>query len=338
MCPTTDPSYFPAAPQIASLSFRHFSGEEDYPKMLAVLRESKAADQIEEVDTLEVLTANYAHLNHCDPHRDMLFVEVEGRLVGFSQVYWEDASHTGLLYVHESFLIPNWRRKGIGGAMLNFNERRLRQIASSHSSEQTRFFQAEATANQIGKTCLLEQAGYGAVRYFCEMVRKDLENIPDCPLPPGIELRPALPGHYRLIWEANNEAMGDHWDHVDYSEEDYQFWLQGDEEFQPELWKIAWDIQTNQVAGMVLGFIDEQQNRKYNRKRGWTEDICVRRPWRKQSIARALIAETLRYFKARGMSEAALEADTANLSGAFQLYKSLGFDPVNTTTIYQKKL
>jgi mycothiol synthase len=132
--------------------------------------------------------------------------------------------------------------------------------------------------------------------------------------------------------------MSDHWDHVDYSEEDYLFWLQGDEEFQPDLWKVAWDTETNQVAGMVLGFINQTQNAKFNRKRGWPEDICVRRQWRKRGVAHALIAETLREFKSRGMDEAAMYADTENLSGAFQLYRDMGFSPHKTRIVYQKQI
>lgn len=328
----------PEAPQIDGLSFRHFQGKSDYPKMIDVLQESKDTDQIEEVDSLEVLSAKFAHLNHCNPYQDMLFVEIGARVIGFSQVYWEDATHTGRRYVHEGYLVPVWRGKGIGWAMLNFNEKRILEIASTHAQDEPGFFQVKAANSEVAKTQLLQDAGYRPVRYFCEMVRPDLENIPHFALPPGLEIRPVLPEHYRPIWEANNEAMGDHWDHVDYSEEDYQFWLQGDEEFQPELWKIAWDIATNQVAGMVLGFIDEDQNTKFNRKRGWTEDICVRRPWRNRGLAHALIIETLREFKSRGMTESALNADTENLSGAFQLYESLGFRTVKTTTVYQKPI
>ena len=334
----TDPILLPDAPPIPGLGLRRFKGESDYPKMIAVLQESKATDQIEEVDTLEVLAASYAHLNHCDPYQDMLFVEVEGTVVGYSRVYWEEAAHTGRLYIHEGFLIPSWRGKGIGRSMLHYNEQRLHEIASGHKGDTPGVFQAEAASTEIAKTHLLEHSGYTPVRFFCEMLRADLENIPQYPLPPGIELRPVLPEHYRPIWEANNEAMSDHWDHVDYSEEDFAFWLQGDEEFQPDLWKVAWDCETNQVAGMVLGFIDEKQNAKFNRKRGWPEDICVRRPWRKRGIAHALITETLRELKLRGMTEAALNADTDNLSGAFQLYQSLGFQPVKIKTVYQKPM
>ncbi len=330
--------FFPNTPQIYGLSFRRFKGEEDYPKMLKILQESRDTDQIEEIDTLEVLTAQYSHLNNCDPFEDMLFVEIEKKVAGFTRVYWEEATHSGRLYIHESHLTPRYRGKGIEQIMFQFNEERLSDIAANHPQNQIRFYQVEAINTEFDKIRLLQDSGYQPVRYFSEMVRPDLENIPQYPLPPGVEIRPATPEHYRTIWEANNEAMSDHWDHVDYSEEDYQFWLQGDEEFQPELWKIAWDVHTNQVAGMVLGFIDEKQNQKFGRKRGWPEDICVLRKWRKRGLAHALITETLREFRARGMQEAAMYADTENPSGAFRLYANLGFQPKKTKIVYHKPL
>ena len=338
MKPESDEFFFTDLPQIDELTFRHFEGEADYPKMIEVLQESKDTDQIEEIDTLEVLTAQYAHLNNCDPSEDMLFVEIAGKVAGFTRVYWEDVTQSGRLYVHESYLTPKWRGMGIENIMLRFNEERLSDIAANHDKGQPNFFQVEAMSTQVDKIRLLLNMGYKAVRYFSEMVRPDLEDIPQCPLPPGLEIRPAKPDHYRAIWEANNEAMSDHWDHVDYSEEDYQFWLEGDEEFQPELWKIAWDSQSNQIAGMVLGFIDEKQNEKFDRKRGWPEDICVLRQWRRRGLAHALITETLREFKTRGMQEAAMYADTKNPSGAFQLYTNLGFQPRQTKIVFQKPL
>jgi hypothetical protein len=89
------------------------------------------------------------------------------------------------------------------------------------------------------------------------MVRPDLEDIPEAPMPSGLELRPVRPEHCRAIWEAAVEAFRDLWGSVPRGDDDYQTWL-GDDEFQPEIWKVAWDAATGQVAGMVLGFIREE--------------------------------------------------------------------------------
>ena len=69
-------------------------------------------------------------------------------------------------------------------------------------------------------------------------------------------------------------------------------------------------------AGQVRTFINEAENEKYNRKRGFTEFISVRRPWRKRGLARALIVRSLQLQKEQGMTESALGADSENISGA----------------------
>ena len=106
--------------------------------------------------------------------------------------------------------------------------------------------------------------------------------------------------------------------------------------FQPELWQIAWDTATNQVAGQVKTFIDHEQNKLYDRRRGWTEGISVRRPFRRRGRAKALIARSLRLQKEAGMTESGLGVDSENLSGATRVYEDCGFRVVKKTTVYKK--
>jgi mycothiol synthase len=87
-----------------------------------------------------------------------------------------------------------------------------------------------------------------------------------------------------------------------------------------------------------LSFIDKDQNEIYGRKRGYTENICVRRPWRKQGLAKALIASSLVALKERGMTEAGLGVDSENTSGALHLYEFMGYRVVKRSTIYRKPL
>jgi ribosomal protein S18 acetylase RimI-like enzyme len=145
-----------------------------------------------------------------------------------------------------------------------------------------------------------------------------------------------LPEHYRAIWNADVEAFQDHWGFSVPTEDDYQFWLTNKTTFQPHLWKIAWDIATDQVAGQVKTFINLEENKKFKRQRGYTEFISVRRPWRKQGLARALIAQSLLAQKDAGMTESALGVDTENLSGATRVYEACGFQVAKRSTIYRK--
>jgi len=323
----------PDAPDIAGLVFRAFRGESDYPTIAAVLQGSSDADQIEEVRTAEDVAREYAHLTNCDPYRDVSLVEVNGQVVGYKRVTWWKESNGAYIYFHVAYLLPAWRGQGIGRAMLRHSERRLREIAAEHATDEGAFFETFAYQTQPGLESLLREEGYAPMRYFYDMVRENLDDIPAAPLPPGLEVRPVEPAHYRTIWEALDEAFRDHWGHSPATEEDYQLWLK-DPNFDPSLWRVAWA--GDEVAGMVLSYIDVRENAKYNRQRGWTEDICVRRPWRRRGLARALLVQSLHAVKERGMTEAALGVDTANPNGALSLYESVGFQVAKRITVYRK--
>jgi GNAT superfamily N-acetyltransferase len=346
--------HVPDAPQIPGLVFRGFQGESDFLKMAAVIQGCIEVDQSEEVETAEDLANEYAHLVHCDSYQDMLFAEMktipsesgsselegnqdlivtDGKLIGYSRVLWFDQSDGLRIYQHIGCLLPEWRRKGIGRAMLRYNQQRLREIARSHPGDIPRVFESYALNTEISATTLLLDEGYTAARHFFLMVRPDLENIPEAPMPEGLEVRPVQTEHLQAIWNASLEAVRDHWGFSEEMETTLEQ-IKADRVFDPSLWRVAWD--GDQVAGMVLSYIDPKENEEYNRKRGWTENIGVRRPWRRRGLARSLLAQSLHAVKERGMTEAALGVDTQNLSGALRLYESVGFRPIKCYTIYQK--
>jgi len=325
------------APSIVGLIFRGFRGKEDYPSMAAVIEGSKQADQLERTQSVDDIARSYNHLFNCDPYRDMLFVEYNGEVVGYSRVWWQKELDDTWRYEHFAFLLPEWRGEGIRRAMVRQNERRLREIAAYHRTERVRkqLFEAWAADTEVHWESLLMNEGYRPVRYGFEMVRPNLNDIPDLPLPDGLEIRPVRPEHYWIIWRAAEEAFRDHWGETEWQDEWFEEWKESPT-FQPELWQVAWD--GDQVAGMVQNFINFEENTEYRRKRGYTEGICVRRPWRRKGLARALIARSFRVLVDLGMTEAALGVDAENPNGALRLYESMGFCAVKRQTTYRKAL
>ena len=331
----------PNAPDVPGLIFRGFQGESDYQKMLDLINASKGPDQIDRTDTLEDIARYYEHLNNSDPYQDMLFAEVEGQSIAFGRVEWAIDEKSKWLGFHIAFLHPYWRRKGIGTAMLRYLEDHLRQISQELLDEGVitedtpRYFDTFASDTEIGKEALLKKARYKPVRFSYSMVRPLSEPVDVTPMPEGLEIRTVQPGQFRQVWEADHEAFRDHWGYVEGTEKDYQRWLK-DPLNDPDLWKVAWE--GDQVAGMVLNFLNEKENEEYHRLRGWTEDISVRKPWRRRGLARALLTRSLQMFKVMGMDHAALGVDTQNLTGALDLYKSVGFVVEKRHTAYRKKL
>lgn len=320
---------------IPELSFRHFRGEVDYPLMLAVMNKCKQEDGEEYTQTLEDLALQYANLDNCDPFKDMLFAEVRGEVIGFSRVSWSQKSSGEYIYRLFGMVLPECRRKGIGTAMLHHDEDRLRQIAHEHPSESPKFFQSWASEGEVALLKLMDNENYQPIRYFFEMARPTADPIPEAPMPDGLEVRPVPEAEYRKLAAAADEAFRDHWGHAPFSEKDYQRWV-NDPKFNPTIWKVAWD--GDNVAGMVLNFVDAKENEEYQRKRGYTEVISVRRPYRKRGLAKSLIAQSIAMFREMGMEETALDVDTKNLSGALKLYEDMGYHKKKRFTVFRKPL
>jgi ribosomal protein S18 acetylase RimI-like enzyme len=89
---------------------------------------------------------------------------------------------------------------------------------------------------------------------------------------------------------------------------------------------------------MVLPRVDEVANRERDRKRGYTEHVFVRRPWRRRGLAKALLVRSLGVLKEEGVDEAELGVDSENDSGAYGLYERLGYVTERTDIWFRKPL
>lgn len=323
-----------SAPPVSGLQFRHFQGKSDHAQIALVITASEKADHLERNVSEDDIAHAYQHLHNCDPFKDMIVAEVFGKIVGYARGWWEDGINSERIYHHSGFLIPEWRRKGIGQTMLLWMESRLAELANFHHSN-TRYFQINVTQFQEGTAIMLQRAGYQPARYFYEMNCPTLNDIAEFSLPDGLEIRPVSPEHYQALWKSIDDTSKDEWGYTEPKENDYQEWLTGPH-FQPQLWQVAWDMVNHQIAGHVLTFIDENENKQRNRKRGYTEGIGVDRRWRRRGVARALISRSLQTQKAAGMTESALVADSDSTNHIIKLYESCGFQIVKRDAIYRK--
>jgi GNAT superfamily N-acetyltransferase len=331
-----------ALPTLAGFTFRLFQGDADYVHMARITCAQSEADDLSWLPTAEWLKNFTESLPNFDVTRDLLMVEdvASGQAVAYARVMRAEQLDGTRRYGHMARMEPAWRRKGIGAALLGWLEARASEIDATLEPNANTVFETWAMDTQADNIALLTGNGYAPARYGYEMTRSldDATLIPDFPLPDGFEIRPALPEHYRAVWEADLEAFRDHNGFAEPGEARYQAWLNDSTYFQPNLWKVAWHVETNEIAGMVLNFINHDENAKHNRKRGYTEDISTRRQFRKRGLARALIVESLRIHKALGMTEAALGVDATNPTGALRVYEDCGFRAVKTEIVYRKPM
>jgi mycothiol synthase len=311
-------------PSIPGLVFRSYEGREDIPVMVRSENACWKEDLIDAVITEEEMKQDFSHPMNMDPFKDVMIAEIKGRYAGHSITKWHAKPDGTRFYFVYAFVSHDWRGKGLRERLLRRTETRVKNLAKGHPRDIGKFLETYSNAKTNDWKSVLESEGYTPGWHLFEMVRPDLDGLPDFPLPPGVEVRPVKPGHYKVIWEAMKEAFKDE---RSFSEDKY-----GDNAFEmmmlspsfkPELWRIAWS--GNEVVGGVHNFINEEENKEFERKWGHTERIFVSRGWRKKGIARALIAQSLRVLKEQRMEEATLDVDTENPSGALRLYESLGF-------------
>jgi ribosomal protein S18 acetylase RimI-like enzyme len=264
----------------------------------------------------------------------MIFATVRGETVGYGRGSWYCEPDGTTLHQLTGHVAPVWRHRGIGRAILRWTEERQRKTATERKETSPHLFQVEALDSEQGTGELLLSEGYAIVRRWHQMTRPLDGEIPDAPLPDGLEVRPATPDQYRQIWEADVEAFRDHWGFAEPPASVYEEWLEDPVAMMSELWQIAWD--GDQVAGQVRSFINHKENAEQERLRGYTECISVRRPWRRRGLARALILRSLCILQEQGMTEAALGVDTGNISGALHLYERCGFHPARSGSVYRK--
>ena len=324
-------------PNVEGVTFRTYQGKEDHPALVQMLNRVNEYFQKTERQTLKDFDLRFSNLRNCNAHTDMILCEVNGRLVASGRIAWAVETSGVYQYAVRHIVDPEFKDSEIPQAILQWVEKRARQIAAEHPADAPKRFEAWATKTETDKINMLQESGYEVVRYFYDMTCDLSEPIEVTPMPEGLEVKPVTPQDYRKVWEASNEAFHDHWGDTEYTEEDFQRFVQRTEELPSHassLWKIGWD--GDQVAGMVLNQIDHEENEMMGIARGYTDPICVRRPWRKRGLASALISRSLVMLKEMGMTEAALGVDAENPSGALGLYQRHGFRTVQESRVYHK--
>ena len=325
-------SRVPQAPQLDGVVFRPFRGASDYPDFARIITACSRGEGDDRVETEEGIASGYDNLERCDPERDLLVVEVDGRPIGYGRVWWDQEVGGPCVYKQVCFLDPAFGGRGIGSTLFAWNEERLREIAAGHDAPD-KMLEVGVNDRNTAAKALIRGRGFEPVTYAAEMVRPSVDDLPDHVLPDGVEIRPVSEGQLRAIWEADAEAFRDHWGYVEPTEASYEQFLAFPYN-DLTLWKVAWDDEG--VAGMVRSFIDTAQNAEHGSQRGWTEAISTSRRWRRRGLAKALIVESIRELSARGMTDVALGVHTENPNGAFDLYTGLGYEVISTWTTFRK--
>jgi ribosomal protein S18 acetylase RimI-like enzyme len=324
------------APKIDGLVFRRFKDKSDYSVISSVGKRSWEADGVDNIETEEELANEYESLSNRDSSSEIVIADVMGEPVAYGRIWLEAEDSGERVFWHIAHAIPEWRKTTLRLAIFRFNEAQIRLLAENRAWAGKTSCGAWALDEPNDWREMVLAEGYTPVMHFYEMIRQNLEDIPDHPLPKGLELRSARPEHYADIWNAAKEAFRDKPWFIEsrYDKEHYDLWL-NEPTFMPDLWQVAWD--GDRVAGVAISHIP-LENQVFDRKRGHTQSLFVSPRWRRRGLAKALLAKSLAMLRKRGLMEATLDVETQNTSGELQLYESMGYRIAEKYAHYKKPL
>ena len=322
------------APSIAGLRVRFFADAADYEHLAALHRAASIADDVPWQPTAENIRVEMDASDGADPVDDVVIVEVDGTVVAASGVNRRVRDDVPAYEVW-GVVDPASRRRGLGTWLMGWSLGHARVRASREDPLTPVNLEAFSEDSETGHRAVLAAAGFDVVRHFFLMRHHALGEIPDAPLPDGIEIRPVTEDQWRAILVAENEAFRDHWGHREMTEGTYRRTFE-QKELDTDLWVVAWD--GDEIAGVVQNWIWPEENERLGVKRGWLEHISVRRPWRRRGLARALTAASLVKFREADLDDAMLGVDSENPNGALGLYEGLGFAVNSSAAAYRRAL
>jgi mycothiol synthase len=325
----------PAAPPIDGLRFRRIERPADEALLADLLNMCFKADGIEFRLSTEQIGLWLDHPSRMDPAEDLLLAEVDGLLVAYAEAGWEQDNDGGRNYTVWGQVDPAWRRRGLGAALLAWNETRQQEVAAAHPADIDRRLQGWANEGEIGRIALLERNGYQVVRYGFEMERAALDDLPQVTLPDGLEIRPARESDLRRVWELEVEVFRDHFGAIDDTEDAFER-LRTDPTRDISLWVLVWHGE--ELVGQVLNRINAAANAEMGLLRGRVNSVGVRRAWRRRGLAYAMVVASLTILRDAGMTSASLGVDAENPHGALGIYERAGFAVARRERVYRKPL
>ncbi|MPV37688.1 GNAT family N-acetyltransferase [Georgenia subflava] len=306
-------------------------GADDVPAVLDLHARCAAVDR--PVASLSPATAAAAF----DPRHEMVTdslggFSADGELQALAVVYLPPGDTDILRAFLTATIAPSWRGRGIGRALLDWQDGRARQLLAADGRDLPARIAAYVDEHLADRRQLYVAAGFSPKRVFQEMRRPVRAPVPDVELPAGVRLVDWTPELDDAVRLAHNEAFADHWGSQPLAPESWAVVLR---ELEPRWSKVALGAAPDEtVVGYAMTCRHESAWESLGFSEGYTELIGVRRTHRGRGIARALLVDVIDALAADGIDSAGLDVDTVNPSGAHGFYERLGYTRAGARILY----
>ncbi|MDX2075878.1 MAG: GNAT family N-acetyltransferase [bacterium] len=258
-----------------------------------------------------------------------------GTLIGFS-VFSENKEMPVRPQIW-SYVHPDWRRLGVGTAIIEWAEARAKENLSKIPADARLILSITVYDNDVSAKELVEINGFTTQNGRVNMII-EFDAMPPAPkLPEGIRIitYPEF-NNLREVYRVLSDAFRDHRGFVETDFETdfqiYQHFINSDPHIDYDTWFLAMD--GDKLVGLSICI----PNSWDDPHKGWVDDLGVLREYRGRGIAKALLHHSFGEFYKRGFKKMGLNADASNLTGAVQLYHNVGMRIFRRWHTYEKEL
>jgi mycothiol synthase len=324
-----------AAPETVEVPAPHLGltwrrlAEEDAAAVLALTRRCEAVDRpLAPLDTDEV-ERSLARPASGVVADSLGGFDGAGELCAAAFVYAPPGDETHARVFISATIDPAWRGRGIGRALLDWQDGRARQMLAAMDPDLPGRIAVYVDEHHADRRRLYAAAGFSPKRVFREMRRDLAEPVEPEVVPEGMEVVAWTPDLDEVVRRSHNEAFRDHWGSQPAAPES---WSRMHRNLVPEWSMVA--LAGDEVAGYALTSRHEHRWESLGHSEGFVEVLGVRRPFRGTGVARALLASVLAALQRDGIDQAALDVDTENPSGAHHFYERMGFRADGARILY----
>ncbi|MBM4431267.1 MAG: GNAT family N-acetyltransferase, partial [Chloroflexi bacterium] len=268
----------------------------DEPQWLRLLTASPdfVHDFFNQFPSLDVLrlVVQYPHM---DAARNLFFAELGGELVGYAELW----RRTGLPRTVARVLVhPDWRRRGLGAALLAQVEMRAR-------TEGGRYLDILVAGEHKAGQGFLEAHGFERVHYGWQMLLPDIRSVPSPTWPSGYSMRTFVPGQDKRTTVAiENLSFQGEWEFVPIELGEVEGFVHSPS-FRAE--GVLYAMHEGQVVGECWNWIDEEQRHMPLEERsGSVWCLCVHPQHRGRGLGKALLLAGLQWLRQQGATLATL--------------------------------